>query len=203
MSRRLWPLALLALALPIARVDARPLPVLRFHVVAQSNSPRDQAVKLMVRDRLLGVLRPELAGARTLPQSMARVRRLVPVLRRDADRVLAGAGVGYRARVRTGAFAFPRKRDGSLVLGAGVYPALVVTLGSGRGQNWWCVLFPPFCLSSGVVATSGDEPPTAPLAMVHPPAPSHPRVVVRWAAAWLLEHLWRFLGHLLPWRQAP
>lgn len=204
MSRRpLWLLPLLALALPVFTGQARPAPVMRFHIVAQSNSPRDQAVKLMVRDRLLRDMRSPLARAPSVPASMALARRLAPVLRRDADQVLASAGVGYRARVQVGSFAFPAKRDGGLVLPAGVYRALVVTLGAGRGQNWWCVLFPPFCLSANPVATSGDEPPSAPLAMIHPPAAGTPHVEIRWAGAWLVERLAAFVGHLFGWRQAP
>jgi stage II sporulation protein R len=136
---------------------AAPETIIRLHVVANSNSPRDQAVKLLVRDALLQAMAPALQGV----GSPARARTWIEEHRRRiaalAKRVLAAAGVGYGARAVFGAAVFPTKEDGGLVLPGGTYEALTVVLGEGRGQNWWCVLFPPLCFVDPGTAVAGTE----------------------------------------------
>lgn len=136
---------------------------LQFHVVADSDAPADQAAKLAVRSRLLATLASTLAGSPDEAAAMARARELAPVLTRQADMVLAALGRPYRARVVVGMRSEPAKVWGQVHLPAGTYPSLTVVLGAGRGQNWWCVVFPPLCLVNPAFAVDQNVPPSGPL----------------------------------------
>ncbi len=150
-----WELALLlavaAAALLGARLgkeqDALAQKVIRLHVVANSDSAEDQALKLKVRDAVLqeGALR--LTGL-DRDQALEALSQALPELGRVAADTVAGEGYDYPVRVTLGKDAFPTKRYEDFALPAGDYTALRVELGEGRGQNWWCVVFPPLCLGS-------------------------------------------------------
>lgn len=119
--------------------------VIRFRVIANSDNPLDQAVKLDVRDRILETLDPALNGLKNPREAAARIRALEPELSAEANQVLADNHVAYRARVEWTRTLFPTKAYGSWVLPAGRYRALLIVLGQGAGHNWWCVLFPSLC----------------------------------------------------------
>lgn len=119
--------------------------VIRFRVIANSDNPRDQAIKLDVRDRVLETLDPVLNGVKSRQAASARIERLEPRLDAVANRVLAAHHAAYRARVSWVKTVFPTKAYGSWVLPAGRYQALLITLGQGQGHNWWCVLYPSLC----------------------------------------------------------
>lgn len=159
-------LLLLALLLlsrpPLSRGEGKvhPVParILSLHVVANSNSPQDQAVKMAVRDRLLPELSRILQPATGLKTSESLLRSHLGFLATSADRVLHAYGVPYRARVLLGWARYKAKAFGSLTLPAGRYQALQVLLGRARGHNWWCVLFPNLCLAPPSVAVQQSEP---------------------------------------------
>ncbi len=150
-----WELALLlavaAAALLGARLgkeqDALAQKVIRLHVVANSDSAEDQALKLKVRDAVLqeGALR--LTGL-DRDQALEALTQALPELGQVAADTVAGEGYDYPVRVTLGEDAFPTKRYQDFALPAGDYTALRVELGEGSGQNWWCVVFPPLCLGS-------------------------------------------------------
>lgn len=108
--------------------------LLRLHVVANSDSEYDQALKLLVRDAVL-----DAAGGLS---DRASVEAALPRLQAAAEAVSAGQQV----TVTLGYEEFPTRVYGSFSLPAGVYPTLRVTLGEGKGHNWWCVVFPSLCL---------------------------------------------------------
>ncbi len=150
-----WELALL-LAVAMAALlgarlgkeqDALAQKVIRLHVVANSDSAEDQALKLKVRDAVLqeGALR--LTGL-DRDQAMEALTQALPELGRVAADTVAGEGYDYPVRVSLGEDAFPTKRYEDFARPAGDYTALRVELGAGSGQNWWCVVFPPLCLGS-------------------------------------------------------
>ena len=122
--------------------------VLRLHVVANSDTDADQALKLLVRDAVLaraGVLLDgveDRAGAEQILSA-----HLDELARAGAD-VLAAQGCGDRVEVAITGQWFPTKRYDGFSLPAGQYRALKVTIGAGQGHNWWCVVFPPLCLGS-------------------------------------------------------
>jgi stage II sporulation protein R len=152
----IWPVGAPAVGVQVARPHSGRL--IRFHVVANSDAPRDQAVKLAVRDALLAQLQPLLRRAASRGQAWHLLEEDRAGLRRTADTVLTSYRVGYRAGVVLGTARFPAKAYGGLLLPAGRYPSLRVVLGRGRGHNWWCVLFPPLCLVNASSAVGHSEP---------------------------------------------
>lgn len=134
-------LGLLAVVWPTA-ADAGDLP-LRLHIVANSDSAADQALKLQVRDAVVEYLTPKLADVQDAAEAEQLVVRELANLERLAAGLCAGAGYGCHGEV--GAFDFPAKRYGRVVLPAGEYRALKLNLGAAAGHNWWCVVFPPLC----------------------------------------------------------
>ena len=120
--------------------------VVRLHVVADSDSDADQAVKLLVRDALLAESARLLEGADTAEAAAERLTAALPLLNRAAARVLTENGFSYGARASVGREYFGTRAYGGVTLPAGEYTSLTVRLGAARGRNWWCVLFPPLCL---------------------------------------------------------
>ncbi|MGI5873684.1 MAG: stage II sporulation protein R [Bacillota bacterium] len=138
--------------------------LLRFHVIANSDSPADQAVKLRVRDAVLAEIAPALAAAESVDEAEAAVGAALPDIEAAADAVLAAEGKHYASRAEVTESFFPTKSYGGLTLPAGRYRACRITLGAGRGKNWWCVLYPPLCfvdLSDDVAVAVTERPETA------------------------------------------
>lgn len=133
--------ALLGLA-AVPTADAGEMP-LRLHIVANSDSAADQALKLQVRDAVVEYLTPLVANA----EDAASAEAIVVGELGNLERLAAGicADFGYACTGEVGAFDFPAKRYGSVMLPAGEYRALRLNLGEARGHNWWCVIFPPLC----------------------------------------------------------
>jgi len=119
--------------------------VLRFHVIADSNNPRDQQLKLMVRDAVLEYLRPELSGAQDQAVASRLIQKKLPQIQEIATATLRDAGCADKVQVFLGTFDFPARAYGQVTLPAGSYRALRIVLGKGEGKNWWCCLFPPLC----------------------------------------------------------
>lgn len=162
---------LLGLALPfMGGWSAEPVPprVLRLHVIAHSDNPGDQALKLQVRDAILPLLVDAVAAAGDPDEAMHRVEARKAAIEARAREVIRGAGYPYGVRVEVGRFHFPARRSGDTVYPAGTYDAVRVVIGAGRGKNFWCVLFPGLCVladagggaetgahSGGVAAAAG------------------------------------------------
>lgn len=123
--------------------------VIRLHVIANSDSPEDQALKLEVRDRVLAEAETLFADGATLEEVRAALERALPDLAAAGAETAAAQGCRYpvTASLEDGVW-FPTKEYGSFALPAGQYTALRIVIGSGGGQNWWCVVFPPLCLGS-------------------------------------------------------
>ena len=122
--------------------------VLRLHVIADSDLPADQSVKLSVRDAILDVIPSLLDGCRDLDEARRAVTDGSQHLLAAADERLEALGASYGARIEIGEEYYPtREYDGGR-LAAGGYTSVRVILGSGEGRNWWCVLFPSLCLSA-------------------------------------------------------
>jgi stage II sporulation protein R len=119
--------------------------LIRLHIIANSDSPADQRVKLQVRDDLLRDAGRLFRGTRRAAEAREVVQRNLPLLRAIAERRLRAEGFAYPVAVHYGAYPFPVRTYGDLTLPTGRYQALRVVLGEGRGRNWWCVLFPPLC----------------------------------------------------------
>lgn len=127
--------------------------VLRLHVIADSDSAEAQSVKLKVRDALIKEGRELFEGNMNIEAAQVRLSGSLDRMKEVAERTLRENGYTYSAEVELSECYFPTRQYGSVTLPAGNYNALRVILGSGEGQNWWCVMFPPICLP----AASKDE----------------------------------------------
>ena len=122
--------------------------VIRLHVIANSDSREDQALKLAVRDRILEqaeTLYPENA---TLSQAQAALEGHLNTLAAAGRAVVEEQGWDYPVSASLEECWFPTKEYDGFALPAGNYTALRVIIGEGKGQNWWCVAFPPLCLGA-------------------------------------------------------
>lgn len=128
--------------------------VIRLHVIANSDSPEDQAVKLKVRDAIVEYLSPMLAATKNQEEARQILIEQQEVLVQIARQVLAGCDKNYSANLEMGFFEFPVKSYGTMIFPAGRYEAMRIKLGNAEGKNWWCVLFPPLCLIDGANATA-------------------------------------------------
>ena len=130
--------------------------VIRLHVLANSDSEADQALKLKVRDRVLETASDYFVPGTTLEETRAVLtEHLADLAAAGADQV---AQEGYRYPVTVSLednYWFPTKQYTDFALPAGEYTALRVVIGEGNGQNWWCVVFPPLCLGS--VSETADQ----------------------------------------------
>lgn len=118
---------------------------IRLRILAHSDSPRDQWIKLKVRDEIVNHMREWVADPQTIDDARAEVTHYVQAFEQLVGEVLQQYGFSYNYSVELGIVDFPTKIYGSKRYPAGDYEALRVVLGSGKGENWWCVLFPPLC----------------------------------------------------------
>lgn len=119
--------------------------ILRLHVIADSDSDADQAVKLKVRDAVLELMGEVMEACPDISEAQSIAERMAPEAERTANRVLEENGFSYGASVTLGYEYYPTRDYGSFSLPAGRYLSYRIVLGSGQGHNWWCVLFPSLC----------------------------------------------------------
>lgn len=120
--------------------------LIRLHVVANSDSGEDQQIKLQVRDAVVESLRVAMADVADVEQAKAYLQENLPKIQRVANRTLESLGCGETAVVSLCREAFDTRYYDTFSLPAGVYDALRITIGEGAGKNWWCVVFPSFCI---------------------------------------------------------
>jgi len=132
--------------------------VVRLHVLANSDSEEDQALKLRVRDAVLARATEILEQSADRKEAEARLRGQLLELERIAAEEITAAGYDYSVTAQLADTAFPTKEYDGFTLPAGDYLALRIVIGKGEGQNWWCVVFPPLCTAAA------EDVPTAALA---------------------------------------
>ncbi|MBQ9505646.1 MAG: stage II sporulation protein R [Clostridia bacterium] len=120
--------------------------VVRLHVLADSDDEADQRIKLKVRDAVLENASALFGDASDADNAKTQIGSNLALLTQTANSVLEAEGVPYRATAQLTYEYFDTRAYGDLTLPAGRYAALKIVLGSGEGQNWWCVVFPPLCL---------------------------------------------------------
>lgn len=134
--------------------------VFRLHVLANSDSKEDQNLKYKVRDNLLSYMNEICSNCSTKQAAIALVEKNRETFKQIALDTIKNEGYSYEVTVNVGNFEFPTKHYGDISLPAGFYDALRVEIGKAKGQNWWCVMFPPLCfidISSGVVPEESKE----------------------------------------------
>lgn len=134
--------------------------VFRLHVIANSDSQKDQNLKYIVRDNLLEYMNSICANCTSKEEAISIVKENKDMFEQIAVDTINEQGYSYPVKINIGNFEFPTKNYGDISLPAGYYDALRVEIGKAKGQNWWCVMFPPLCfvdISSGVVPDESKE----------------------------------------------
>ena len=119
--------------------------IIRFHVRANSDMEEDQELKLKVRDKILEEMGDKFKDTKTIEESRIIIQENMEEIRDIALEVIKGEGLDYGVDVFLGIDDFPIRKYGNMVFPQGEYETLLVTIGKGQGQNWWCVMFPPLC----------------------------------------------------------
>ena len=134
--------------------------IFRLHVIANSDSKEDQNLKYIVRDNLLKYMNELCANCSSKNEAIKLVTDNLNKFKEIALNTIKENGFSYDVNINIGNFEFPTKTYGDISLPAGYYDALRVEIGEAKGQNWWCVMFPPLCfvdVSSGVVPEESKE----------------------------------------------
>jgi stage II sporulation protein R len=134
--------------------------LIRFHVIANSDSENDQNVKLEVRDAILAKVGPQLEKAQSTEAAEKYLKDNLDMIIKIANDILSKESKDYTATASVGLYEFPVKSYNSITLPAGEYTALRVVLGNGDGKNWWCVMFPPLCfidVTQGLTVEKTDQ----------------------------------------------
>lgn len=122
---------------------------LRIHIRADSNNVADQNVKYAVKTAVVDYLTPIIADAHSKNEAMNKVSAHLSDVEKVCDNVLKANGFSYGSHVKLTREQFPDRAYGEFTLEQGVYDALIIELGSGNGNNWWCVVYPPLCFVGG------------------------------------------------------
>lgn len=147
-------------------VDQGPIPQesIRLRIIANSDSIADQWLKREVRDEIVKEMNTWVSDVDSYETAVSLVSTKLPELQQIVDQTIKDRGFHYPAIVDFGQVPFPTKQYGAYTYPAGDYTALRVRIGEAKGQNWWCVLFPPLCfidIANGdavAAATVTDEP---------------------------------------------
>ena len=131
--------------------------VVRLHVLANSDSDEDQALKLKVRDGVLEAAAPYLTECKTQADAVEALTAHLTDLEAAATAVMAAEGYDYPVTVLLGEEDYPTRTYDSCAFPAGTYVSLRVLIGEGEGQNWWCCLFPPLCLSAATAKQDNED----------------------------------------------
>ena len=121
--------------------------LIRFHVLANSDNKEDQNLKLKVKDEIIGYLYSYLKDSKSLEESRKVLIEQEDYVKEIANKVIKENGFNYSVKAELGYENFPEKAYGSIVLPQGKYEAFRIIIGSGKGHNWWCVMFPPLCFT--------------------------------------------------------
>ncbi|MGJ0846838.1 stage II sporulation protein R [Tissierella praeacuta] len=119
--------------------------IIRFHIRANSDKEEDQALKLKIRDEILKEMKEKFKYTKTLEESREVIRANMKEMKDITERVIQKEGKDYDVAITLDQDNFPTRKYGNLVLPSGEYETLLITLGEGKGQNWWCIMFPPLC----------------------------------------------------------
>lgn len=122
--------------------------VVRLHVLANSDTDEDQALKLKVRDEVIKVVTPAVENCKTQSEAADAIETVMPEIEAAAARIVKESGYDYAVAVKLGEEYYPTKSYETCAFPEGKYLSLRVLIGEGEGQNWWCCLFPPLCLSA-------------------------------------------------------
>lgn len=131
--------------------------VVRLHVLANSDSADDQRLKLKVRDGVISYLEPLLKDASDVEETKRIIEENIAEIEQEAEKIVKKYGYTYSVTASSGNYNFPTKVYENAQFPKGNYDALRIVIGSGKGQNWWCVLYPQLCFSKSSNGTMSKQ----------------------------------------------
>lgn len=131
--------------------------LIRFHVLANSDSPKDQELKLKVRDKVIDSMNDKFKESSSIEETRQIVLDNIEEMKATAKEVINEEGKDYPVDIKLEPYQFPTKTYGKFTLPAGEYEAVRVLIGEAKGANWWCVMFPPLCFVDTGNATVDKE----------------------------------------------
>lgn len=138
---------------------------IRLRILANSDSKKDQEIKHRVRDAVNAEISKWVEDLTSIDEARNLIQERLPQIQKLAEQVVREHNVNHQVKVDFGMISFPTKLYGEYLYPAGKYEAILVTIGKGKGSNWWCVLYPPLCFldfSSGTAVSPGFEEEPAP-----------------------------------------
>ncbi|WP_297630179.1 stage II sporulation protein R [uncultured Clostridium sp.] len=121
--------------------------LIRFHVLANSNSDEDQELKLKVKDEVIKYMEPILKESENLAMSRELLKENEDKIMNIAKSIIKSEGYDYEVKIELKKENFPEKIYGNIILPQGEYEAFRILIGDYKGENWWCVMFPPLCFT--------------------------------------------------------
>ncbi|MFD2446791.1 stage II sporulation protein R [Bacillus sp. CGMCC 1.16607] len=137
-----------------------PKEAIRLRILANSDLESDQALKRLVRDEVNANITKWVQDLTSVYEARSLIQSKLPEIKKIAENVVESKGSDQSVNIEFGKVQFPTKLYGQFLYPAGEYEAILITLGEGKGANWWCVLFPPLCFldfSNGVAVSDGFE----------------------------------------------
>ena len=119
--------------------------IIRFHVVANSNSTYDQTIKLEIKDAIVNMMSPKLSNATDIKSARIIIANNLNKINLLSNNILKKHNISYKSHTILDTHSFPKKRYGDMILPAGNYESVCIRLGKSTGKNWWCVLYPSLC----------------------------------------------------------
>lgn len=131
--------------------------VFRFHVLANSDSKEDQALKMKVKEQVLVYMKQELPNSDSVKTTRLWAENHLDEIKQISKQVISEEGYDYSVQAQVTKCQFPDKSYGDVTFPAGEYEALRIEIGEAKGQNWWCVLYPNLCFMDAVHAVVPEE----------------------------------------------
>lgn len=148
---------LLAIAIPTDAEAGIYEDTLRLHILANSDSDEDQALKLEIRDRLLRKYSEELSIATDTEEAILSANMLVRDIENDAQKWIRELGYDYSVKAAVVKEWYDTRIYDGFTLPQGTYSSLQITIGNGNGKNWWCVMYPPLCMDIATESAPHDD----------------------------------------------
>ena len=126
-------------------IDGFKKDIIRFHIRANSDGVEDQDLKLKIRDEILSVMGDKFKDIDSIEESREIIVASFDELKSISERVIHREGKNYQVDVSLGQDNFPIRKYGNIILPQGEYETLLIEIGEAKGQNWWCIMFPPLC----------------------------------------------------------
>ena len=165
--------------------------VLRLHIIANSDSEEDQAVKLLVRDKILEESTDIFAGETDLKRAEEKAAERLNEFCETAEKVLRENGFSYGASAGIGDSYFETREFEDFTLPAGNYRSLIIRLGKAQGKNWWCVIFPAVCIPAATDASLSDSASSTSAQIAEHPQ----KYIMRFKTDEIYEDLKKFLNN--------